>query len=73
MIGRRKPERPERRIKAGGQMVYDRYSLSGREWFTYAARGTAACAATAFVFYRSIAAFLIFLPLVCYTGFIHRM
>lgn len=63
MIGRRKPERPERRIKAGGQMVYDRYSLSGREWFTYAVGGTAACAATAFVFYRSIAAFLIFLPL----------
>ena len=50
-------------MKAGGQAVYDRYNLSVREWFAYAAAGTAVCAATAYVFYRSIAAFLIFLPL----------
>lgn len=59
-------------MKAGGQAVYDRYSLSVREWFAYAAAGTAACAATAYVFYRSIAAFLIFLPLGIFYPLIKR-
>lgn len=62
-VKRRKAARPKRRIQAGGPIVYDKYSLTGREWFVYAAAGAAACAATAYVFYRSITAFLIFLPL----------
>lgn len=41
---------------------YRSYRLSGREWTRCLLEGTAACGATAYVFYRSIAFFLLFLP-----------
>ena len=43
-------------------MDYDRYRLSWKEWGRYLTEGILFCGATAYVFYRSWAAFLIFLP-----------
>lgn len=41
---------------------YTKYALSLREWARYILEGAAACALTAYVFYRSKTVFLLFLP-----------
>lgn len=50
------------RKAVGGQTEYGSYRLSGREWLRYSAQAAAVCAVTAYIFYRSIVAFLFFLP-----------
>ena len=44
---------------------YRRYRLSGREWLCFFLEGVGACSITAYVFYRSWLAFLVFLPAAC--------
>lgn len=51
---------------------YREYRLSGREWLCCLGEGTAACGLTAFVFYRSFAAFLLFLPAAFAWPFLQR-
>jgi tight adherence protein B len=48
---------------------YRKYSLSPSEWLRYTLYGAAAAAAVAYVFYRNILAFLIFIPFVIYYPF----
>lgn len=46
---------------------YDEYRLSGKEWLNYGVAGVAGAAAVAYVFYRSMTAFVILVPLgLCY-------
>lgn len=61
--------RAERTGIRAGQEDYGRYRLSGREWLLYLAEGAMFCAATAYVFYRSFTAFLLFLPV----GFLYPL
>ena len=54
----------ERKRKADkGPLNYRVYRLSLREWFLYGGQGVLLCALTAYTFYRSLAAFFLFLPL----------
>ena len=46
---------------------YRVYHLTGQEWIRYLLEGTAVCAVTAYVFYRSFLAFVLMLP----AGFRH--
>ena len=41
---------------------YRVYHLTGQEWIRYLLEGTAVCAVTAYVFYRSFLAFVLMLP-----------
>ena len=41
---------------------YRFYHLTGQEWIRYLLEGTAVCAVTAYVFYRSFLAFVLMLP-----------
>lgn len=50
--------------RSGGseRVTYDIYHLSWKEWAVYEGEGIAVCGAAAYLFYRNMAAFFLFLP-----------
>lgn len=62
----------KRRRREGSLCDYREYRLSKKEWIFCLGEGAAACGLTAFVFYRSLAAFALFLPAAFVWPFLKR-
>lgn len=58
----RLPDWRHRGGQQAGRPRYDTYHLSIKEWGLYELLGIAACGAAAYLFYRNMAAFFLFLP-----------
>lgn len=52
-----------RGAKQSGRPRYDTYNLSLKEWGIYELEGITACGAAAYLFYRNMAVFFLFLPI----------
>ena len=66
-IAGRKPEKKTPRARPPDRVDYSTYRLTAREWLLYGALGVGGCGLASYVFYRSVAVFLILIPAgVCY-------
>lgn len=59
----RLPVKPAAQRKTGGGTDYGQYRLSPVQWLVYGGAGVGICALTAYIFYRSLAAFAVLMPL----------